>query len=155
MTLGRRMNLILATGLGSGYSSFAPGTVGSLLGLPLVWGLKAAPLSPVVYALTTIAIFLIGVPICTAACNHFALKDPGAVVFDEIAAFPITFALTPVDSTSAIVGFLLFRFFDIWKPWPIRRLEFLPSGWGVMADDALAGVFAGLCLYGVMMWMGG
>lgn len=74
-------------------------------------------------------------------------KDPGAVVFDEIAAFPVVFLLVPVDLTTGLLGFLWFRFFDIAKPWPIRWFERFPGGWGIMADDLVAGVYSGASLW--------
>ena len=70
------------------------------------------------------------------------MKDPGQVVFDEIAAFSVVFLFVPISLRSAILGFLLFRLFDVWKPWPARRLERLPGGLGIMADDFAAAVYA-------------
>lgn len=131
----------------------APGTFGSLLGPPLVW--CAQQLVPSVWGHFAIGVLLIllGVPICNAGARRLGTKDPGAVVYDEIAAFFVVFALVDVSWKSAGFGFLLFRLFDITKPWPIRRLEKLPAGWGVMADDLQAGLYAGIFLFVLMRWM--
>jgi phosphatidylglycerophosphatase A len=107
-----------------------------------VWGVQQ--LVPAVWGQFVIGILLIllGVPICNVGARVLGKKDPGAVVYDEIAAFFVVFAMTPVSWKSAGFGFLLFRLFDITKPWPIRRLEKLPDGWGVMADDLMAGLYS-------------
>lgn len=141
-----RVVLWLAHGFGLGLIPSAPGTWGSLWGLPLVWGIQA--LSPTWgCAATVVPLFLVGVWICSAGRKHFGKEDPKQVVFDEIAAFPIVFMLAPISMMTAPLGFLLFRLFDVTKPWPIRRLEMLPGGWGVMADDAGAAVIAGVLLW--------
>ena len=145
------MTLYLATGCGLGYAPKAPGTFGSLLGLPLVWLLDSLALPPIASWVIAVLVFLLGVPICTRAAILFGREDPPQVVYDEIAAFPIVFALTGLTPLSAVLGFAWFRLFDIAKPWPIRRFEHLPRGWGVMADDAVAGVFAGGALW-VSVW---
>ncbi|HWL07055.1 MAG TPA: phosphatidylglycerophosphatase A [Planctomicrobium sp.] len=137
---------IFATGLGTGYVPKGPGTAGSLLGPLLIWGLGTDGTTPVTTAVAGIIAFLIGVPVCNAGIRLFQRKDPPQVVFDEVAAFFWVFLLTPIHWTTAIGGFLLFRLFDIAKPWPIRRFERLPRGWGIMADDAIAGILAGVLL---------
>lgn len=138
--------LVLATGLGSGYSPRAPGTVASLWGLALVWGMQAGGLSGLGWGLAILVIVAAGVPLCSRAAELLGRKDPGSVVWDEIAAFPVVFSLAPLTWTTAVLGFVLFRLFDIVKPWPIRRFEQLPRGWGIMADDLVAGVYAAACL---------
>jgi phosphatidylglycerophosphatase A len=150
LTFRERAAILLATGLGVGHLRTAPGTFGSLWGLVLAWGLHSAGLQPAIYVLAAVAIFLLGVPVCAAAARYFGTHDPSACVYDEIAAFPVVFALAPFTPASAVAGFLLFRLFDIWKPWPVRRLERLPGGWGIAADDLMAGVYAGACLWALM-----
>lgn len=143
--LSDRLALLLATGCGLGYSPVAPGTVGSLAGLPLAWGIHHLPLWGQV---TTAALcFVVGIPICTVAARVLGLKDPGAVVFDEIAAFPVLFLVNPINVKTGIVGFVLFRVFDILKPWPARQLEKLPGGLGIMADDLAAAVYAAAVMW--------
>jgi phosphatidylglycerophosphatase A len=140
-----RLLAFLATGFGAGFVPKAPGTVGSLLGLPLVWCIQQLPHWGQ-YAAPAIC-FAIGVPICGIAARRMGLKDPGAIVFDEISAFSIVFLLVPINLVTAAIGFILFRLFDIWKPWPANRLEKLPGGLGIMADDFAAAVYAGGLLW--------
>lgn len=142
--------LLLGTGLGVGRIPFAPGTFGSLWGLPLAWGLQQ--ISVPLQCLLGIVIFLIGIPICRRAAQALGRDDPGSVVFDEIAAFPIIFLVTPVTWTTAVLGFAWFRLFDIWKPWPASRLEKLHGGLGIMIDDSVAGVYAAAALWGTI-WL--
>jgi phosphatidylglycerophosphatase A len=129
-----------------------PGTFGTLWGLPLAWGIGFLPIWARVIAI--LAICSLGIPICTAAVRKLGgRKDPGCVVFDEIASVPITLFLAPVEQPSVLVaGFLLFRLFDITKPPPARQLERLPEGLGVMADDWAAGVYSCLALHGLLWW---
>lgn len=142
-SLLQRLNVLLATGLGTGYAPFAPGTFGSLLGPPLAWGCGLGPDNLVVTVLVGVVMFLIGVPICASAGRHFGVIDAHQIVIDEIAAFAFVFLFVPVTPLTALVGFILFRILDILKPWPIRRFELLPGGWGVMADDMVAGLLTG------------
>jgi phosphatidylglycerophosphatase A len=141
----------LATGLGIGLFPVAPGTAGSLLGPPLVWAVLelALPL-PAVLAIGA-AFILVGIPICTRASKAMDRHDPGEIVFDEIAAFWIVFLPQIVmsqslDPLTMCSGFVLFRIFDIAKPWPIQRLEKLPDGTGIMVDDLAAAAYAAVCL---------
>jgi phosphatidylglycerophosphatase A len=144
------LSVWLATGFWVGFCPIAPGTLGGLWGLPLAWGLSYVPIAAQLAILT--ALFLVGIPLCTAAARDLGLKDPGSIVFDEIVAVAVTFFWIPITPTALIVGFLLFRLFDIVKPLPIRRLERLPDGLGIMADDLLAGVYANLVLQGLLWW---
>lgn len=100
--------------------------------------------------LASLLLLLIGIPICTRGSKLIGRKDPGEVVWDELAAMPIVFCFSSVSVSSLIFGFLWFRLFDIWKPWPIRKLQDLPGGLGVMIDDVLAALLAACCLYGTM-----
>jgi phosphatidylglycerophosphatase A len=113
--------------------------------------LPGLPLQAAVIA----AVCLVGIPLSTAASKRFGdLKDPGYVVFDEIASMPITFFGIGLDRWDVVVvGFLLHRLFDITKPPPARQLERLSSGLGIMADDCMAGVYSNLALHAVL-WSG-
>ena len=149
-TLLDQVVLALATGLGTGLSPIAPGTVGSLLGPPMVWGctLVLPPLGLLAVATVVIAI---GPAICTRASKLLDSHDPGSVVYDEIAAFWLVFApqLTMGQELTLpilLAGFILFRIFDISKWWPVSHLEKLPDGTGIMADDLAAGAMAGAVL---------
>ena len=107
------------------------------------------PLSAPWYAVLTLILFGLGVAICTRVARVFGLVDPPSVVWDEIVGYLIAMFMAPAGWIYVALGFVLFRLFDIWKPYPIDLLERLPRGWGVMADDALAGIYAALCLQGV------
>ncbi len=147
-----RVSVVMGTGMGIGFAPFAPGTFGSLLGPPLVWGVLQIGLSTVA-VLSIAAVFIaIGVPICTAASAALGKHDPGSVVYDEIAAFWLVFLPhivcgKPIGWLATIAGFTFFRIFDIAKPWPLKWLEKLPGGGGIMADDLGAGIYAAVCLF--------
>jgi len=138
--------IFLASGFGVGWIPFAPGTFGSLLGVGIVALLAAAGMPQLWYALLAVGVFLFGVPCCRRAAEAKGVKDPGWIVLDEIAAVLFIFVTVPFTWVTAILGFLLFRVFDISKPYPIRLLERLPHGWGIMTDDVAAGFYAGLIL---------
>ena len=147
-----RLLVTLGTGLGIGFAPFAPGTFGSLLGPPLVWGVLQIGLPTAAVLGIAIVFIAMGIPICTAASVALGKHDPGQVVYDEIAAFWIVFLPhivfgKPIGWLATIGGFAFFRVFDIAKPWPVCRLEKLPDGLGIMADDLAAGVFAAACLF--------
>ena len=148
MSLLDRLAWLYATGCGVGLAPKAPGTIGSLFGPLIVAGWQS--LSRPIYegVIVALAGVLLGVAASQRVARRCGLEDPGCVVCDEIAAFAIVFAMTPVTWTTAVIGFVWFRVFDIAKPWPISRLERLPGGWGIMADDLLAGVFAAAALHG-------
>ena len=135
--------LALATSAGVGYIPFAPGTFGSLAGL-LIWWLL--PESAAVQLGVIAGLFVLGSWSASVAERHFASTDPGPVVIDEVMGMLITLFLNPVGWAGAILGFLLFRASDIVKPYPSNRLERLHGGVGVMADDAMAAVYANLAL---------
>jgi phosphatidylglycerophosphatase A len=155
--------LLLATGLGFGYASVAPGTVGAIWGLPLAWAIYHVPAPgnwptwPVHLGLIAL-FFAVGIPVCTAAALRLGKKDPSAVVYDEIATIPIVFLFLPPSALARpwvwVAGFVLHRVFDILKPPPIRQLERFSGGWGIMADDAAAAVF-GCCVLHLMVWFVG
>lgn len=135
----------LATGGGLGYAPVVSGTVGTLAGIPIYLLLR--DLAPPVYAAVVLGLFAAGGWLCTLAERQLgAGHDPGAIVYDEIVGLLIALFLAPAGWLWIIAAFLLFRLFDIWKPFPAGSLERLPGGWGVMADDAMAGVYAWLAL---------
>ncbi|MDB4679592.1 MAG: phosphatidylglycerophosphatase A [Planctomycetaceae bacterium] len=155
MSLLQRFGYWLSIGLGLGLVPVAPGTFGSLLGPPLIWAIQTMLPEPGLQAygfqaVIGVLLFLVGVPICDVGSRVLGRKDPGSVVFDEVVAFFVVFACLPVNFVSGVLGFVLFRIFDIAKPWPIRKLERLPEGWGVMADDIMAGVYA--CVSLLVLW---
>lgn len=141
---------LIATFFGAGYVPIAPGTFASLevAVLYYLWGWRLAPLP---YLLILAAVFLVG----TAAADTFARlirkKDPQAIVIDEIVGQGIALFFVPPAWGWIAAGFFLFRLFDILKPWPIGRAERWPGGWGIMADDVLAGVASALVLQGLRL----
>jgi phosphatidylglycerophosphatase A len=135
--------LAIATVLGVGYAPVAPGTFGSAAGL-LVWWLL--PASPVAQAIAIVAIFVAGSWSGSIAERYYGRTDPSHVVADEVMGMLITLFMNPVGWRGATAAFLLFRIFDVIKPYPANRLERLHGGLGVMADDGMAAVYANLVL---------
>lgn len=146
-----RALLAVATGLGSGYAPVAPGTAGSLVGLGLAWPLLTLlPLWGYVAAAAAVA--GLGVVASARAEALLGAKDPGRIVIDEVAGMLVTLIGVPPTWPFLAAGFLLFRAFDILKPFPCRWAERrLPGGLGVMGDDLLAGAYACLLLHLVRM----
>lgn len=131
----------LALGFGSGLAPKAPGTFGTLAAIPVWWLLAQG--GGVVYLLGTLLAVAIGPYVCGKAARDMGIHDHGSIVWDEVAGYLVTMLLAPISLGWALVGFALFRFFDIVKPWPISWLDKqLAGGTGIMADDILAGVFA-------------
>jgi len=139
---------LLALGFGSGRAPVAPGTFGTLVGVLFYLPMSLLPLPW--YLGITVLLALIGIPICGLAAREFGVHDHSAIVWDEIVGYLITMAFAPPGWLWIIVGFLLFRFFDILKPWPISWLDRqVCGGLGIMVDDVAAGVFAALVLAGL------
>ncbi len=133
---------LLALGFGAGCAPKMPGTIGTLVGmlfyLPMVFYLSRP-----VYIIVTIALFLLGIWICEVTEKNLGKHDHGGIVWDEIVGFLVTMIAVPPDWRFVLSGFLLFRLFDICKPWPIGWLESkFPGGLGIMVDDVLAGIYA-------------
>ncbi|NWG04005.1 MAG: phosphatidylglycerophosphatase A [Syntrophaceae bacterium] len=138
--------LLFATGFGVGYSPFAPGTLGTLIAIPIYYFLSEIPLP--LYEITLIGFFFLSVWISENAESFFRKKDDPRIVIDEMMGFLITMLWVPKSTLFIIVGFILFRFFDILKPFPIRRLEKgLKGGLGVVLDDVIAGIYANIILH--------
>jgi phosphatidylglycerophosphatase A len=143
-----RLAVFIATVGYCGYFPVAPGTVGSAAGLVvylLVWWTQ----SPVVEVALIVLLFAAGVWAGTTSERYFGGIDPGPIVLDEVVGMLITLAFIPVGLPGALIGFLLFRLFDVLKPFPAGRLERLHGGLGVMADDAMAAIYANLALRAV------
>lgn len=130
----------------------APGTFGTLLGIPLF--LLLQNLSASAYAAAVLALFALGVWICGTAERQLGGHDHRAIVWDEIVGYLVGLWQAPRGLAWIVAGFVLFRLFDIAKPVPIRRAERLPGGWGVMADDALAGVYTFLLMQAGVWYLG-
>ena len=128
-----------------GFFPIAPGTAGSLAALALYALVRWAG-TPAVELVTIVAVFAIGIWAATGTERALARKDPGPVVIDEVLGMLITLAFLPLSAWGIVAGFLIFRLFDVIKPFPAGRLEHLHGGLGIMADDAMAGVYAHLVL---------
>ena len=136
----------IATAGGAGYFPVAPGTAGSVVGVAVVLGLAQLPLSRpgsiAVLAAASLVLFAIGVWAAGEAEGFFGRVDPGQVVIDEVVGQMLTFLLLPHATWKWLLGgFLLFRTFDIVKPFPARQAERIPRGWGIMLDDVVAGLY--------------
>ena len=141
----RRFFLLMATGLGVGCSPIAPGTLGTLLAIPAYYLLSSIP-SPI-YEITLAGFFFLSVWVSEIAERFFGTKDDQRIVIDEIMGFLITMLWVPKTISFIVMGFFLFRFFDILKPFPIRHIERrLKGGFGVVLDDVMAGVYANIVL---------
>jgi phosphatidylglycerophosphatase A len=138
-----RLGLAIATVLGVGHAPVAPGTFGSAAGLLLWWLL---PGSTAAQAIAVLVLFVAGSWAGGIAERHFGRTDPGQVVVDEVMGMLITLFMNPVGWKGALAGFLLFRVFDVIKPYPANKLEQLHGGVGVMADDGMAAIYANLVL---------
>ena len=143
MNFREKMSVFLATGFYVGNIPFAPGTFGSLLGLPLCFILAGIQLPP---AIIVVVLFIgLAVWVSNNAARTLKRKDPGCIVIDEIAGMMVTLIGVPVHLTSVIIGFILFRILDIAKPFPIRMIDKrLSGGLGIVADDVVAGIFANM-----------
>lgn len=137
--------LFLAFGFGSGLAKKAPGTFGTVAAIPLY--LVLAQTGMTAYSVATIAATVAGIWICGIAAEKLGEHDYGGIVWDEIAGYLITMWLAPYSWQTVIAGFILFRIFDIIKPWPIKWIDQkVQGGFGIMLDDVLAAVFAGALL---------
>jgi phosphatidylglycerophosphatase A len=149
----RRPGHWIAFGLGSGLSPWAPGTAGTLAAIPLYLALAGLPLHWYLGAVVLAA--LVGVWACGATALDLGRGDPGAIVWDEVVGFLVTMIAAPPGWVWVLLGFALFRLFDIWKPWPIRALDArVHGGLGIMLDDLTAGLLAWALLQGVARTVG-
>jgi phosphatidylglycerophosphatase A len=147
---------IVATWFGCGYSKFAPGTVGTLGCLPVVYVLHGLGIVP--YWCGTIVLTALGVWAGTRVGAELGEEDPQCVVIDEVSGTLIAVGIGSglafrQNFVVAALAVVLFRVFDIWKPGPIYSVQSLPKGWGIMADDVLAGVAAGMLADAVSPWL--
>ena len=144
---------LLATWFGSGLLPIAPGTWGSLAALPFA-AVLAWLGGPLLVLLASAAVFGIGIWAADAYMATTGVHDPPAIVIDEVAAQWLTLALMPVDPIVYLLGFLLFRVFDVLKPWPANLVDrAVTGGFGVMLDDVVAAVYAGVVLWLVVPWL--
>jgi len=142
----------LALGFGSGLSPVAPGTFGTLAAIPLYLLLHTFSLP--IYVIVTALLAIIGIALCDISARKLGVHDHPGIVWDEVVGYLVTMTAAPVGWYWVLLGFVLFRFFDILKPWPIRLIDRqVKGGFGIMLDDLLAGVMAALVLQGCVWWM--
>jgi phosphatidylglycerophosphatase A len=146
----RRLAYLLATWFGCGRVPIAPGTAGTLGAIPLYLVLR--PSGPVVVLLAAAGLTAIGVWAAGEVVRHTGKKDPQIIVIDEVVGALVTLAASAPTGASLVTGFVLFRIFDQWKPWPARSLESLRGGWGVVMDDVAAGVWGAVVLGALRLW---
>jgi phosphatidylglycerophosphatase A len=145
----RRFILLLATGFGAGYSPIAPGTLGTLVAIPIYYFLSEIPFP--LYEITLTGFFFLAVWVSEKTEAVLGKKDDSRIVIDEMMGFFITMLWVTKTPLFILVGFILFRFFDIFKPFPIRRFEKVRGGFGVVLDDVMAGIFANVILRFIMI----
>ncbi|HVQ74893.1 MAG TPA: phosphatidylglycerophosphatase A [Candidatus Binatia bacterium] len=143
MSAADRVAVAIATAAGTGYAPVAPGTVVSLLTAVALWLL---PFTLVTLVVTLVAVIAAGVWSGHRAERVLGRKDPSAVVVDEVAGMMLSVLLVPRTPAVLLSAFVLFRIFDVWKPFPAYQSQALPGGWGVMADDVVAGLYALLAI---------
>jgi phosphatidylglycerophosphatase A len=134
----------LATSFGCGLFPVAPGTVGTLGALPLYFAVRSG--GPVAALVTALVVTAVGIWASNVVVRESGQKDPQRIVIDEAAGVLLTLAAAPPTFAGVALGVVLFRLFDVTKPFPARRAERLPAGWGVVVDDLVAGVWAAGCL---------
>lgn len=137
---------LTALGFGSGLSPVMPGTAGTIVGLPIVWLMSFT--SWPIYIVITIAAFVLGIKVCQTTSDALQAHDHGSIVWDEIAGLMVAFILVPVSWLTLLLGFVLFRLFDIAKPWPISSIDKrVHGGFGIMIDDIVAGIITCVILH--------
>ena len=142
----------LAFGFGSGLSPYAPGTMGTLAAIPFIFALRA--LGNPGFWIVLVLLFLLGVQLCGSVSRKLGVHDHGGIVWDEMVGYWLSAAFVPLQWHWLLAAFLLFRFFDILKPWPIRQLDKKVSGgFGIMIDDVVAALFTVLILAAVQSFL--
>jgi len=142
----------LAFGFGSGLSPFAPGTAGTLVAIPFTFLLKS--LGTTGFWIALVLLFLLGVKLCAHVSQKLGVHDHGGIVWDEMVGYWLAVAFVPLDWQWLLAAFLLFRFFDIFKPWPIRQIDKkISGGFGIMVDDVVAGLFTLVLLAVLQAWL--
>jgi phosphatidylglycerophosphatase A len=150
-TVGSRVALAVATFGYSGYAPIAPGTAGSAAGLLLIVPLRMLGL-PWLDLAMAVGLFVLGVWSATIVEHHLGAEDPGLVVIDEVLGMLVSLLWLPLSWPVVVTAFFVFRACDIIKPWPAGRFERLGGGLGIMADDAMAGVYANLVVQVLVWW---
>jgi len=141
--------LFLAFGFGSGLAKKMPGTMGTVAAVPVYLAFVQADFW--IYSVLTVLVCVVGIRICDEAARQLGEHDFGGIVWDEVAGYLVTMWFVPFSWNAALIGFILFRFFDIVKPWPIKWIDQkVEGGFGIMLDDLLAGLFSAIILCYIM-----
>lgn len=148
--MNEKLIKLLATGFGSGLVPFAPGTMGTLVGVVIC--LLCMPMPRILRLLFVLTLLALSFYVAGQAEKIYQKKDDQRIVIDEIIGLQITMLPVAINILSLCVGFVLFRVFDILKPFPINNLQRLPGGWGVVIDDVVAGVYAGALIWLLTFW---
>ncbi|MCE5210497.1 MAG: phosphatidylglycerophosphatase A [Deltaproteobacteria bacterium] len=143
--MNEKLIAFLATGFGSGLAPFAPGTAGTLIGVLIC--LIFMPFPWIARFLVVLALLAFSFYVADQAEKIYKRKDDQRIVIDEIIGFQITMIPVAINVLNLCAGFILFRIFDIVKPFPIKNLQRLPGGWGIVADDVVAGIYAAIVLW--------
>jgi len=138
---------VLASVFGAGYAPVASGTVGSFVTVVAIWLL---PLTPLRIAVALVVVILVGIWAGSRVERLLGKKDPGVIVIDEVAGMLLSVILLPPTIPVLVTAFLLFRLFDIWKPFPARESQALTGGMGVMVDDLIAGFYTLILIMGAL-----
>lgn len=150
-SIWRRPVHFLAFGFGSGAAPFAPGTFGTLAAIPLYWLLSTLPLS--IYLAVLGVAGLVGIYLCERTSHDLGVHDHSGIVWDEFVGYLLTMAAVPFSWQAALWGFIMFRVFDVIKPWPVRTVDRrVAGGFGIMLDDVLAGIYAWSVMH-VWLWL--
>ena len=144
-----RICVVFSTFFGLGFVPGAPGTVGTLGAVGVVY-LLSLSVGPVFYSIFMLGLILVSFIAAGRCVRIFKREDPPEVVVDEVCGFLVCMLFITPNPLNLAIGFFLFRFFDIAKPFPIRRVEKLPGGYGIVMDDVLAGVYSNLCLQAII-----
>jgi len=148
--LNEKLITFLATGFGSGLAPFAPGTAGTLVGVLI--SLIFMPFPWIVRFVAVLALLAFSFYVADQAEKIYKIKDDQRIVIDEVIGFQITMVPVAINIPTLCAGFVLFRIFDIVKPFPVKNLQRLPGGWGVVADDVAAGIYAAIVLWLLVYW---
>ena len=149
----RKVTLVIVTGGGIGYSRYFPGTMGTILAVPISLGLNRIAETTPLLAIGVLAAVTVGaIKLSTDAAQIVQQKDPQIIIADEIIGFMIANFLTPLRWAPLLLSFLLFRIFDIAKVYPAAKLEKLPGGTGIVLDDVLAGIYAFAIVQALLYW---
>jgi phosphatidylglycerophosphatase A len=144
---------LLAFGFGAGLSPKAPGTMGTVVAVLIYLVLPNMP--PIIYAGLILLSFVFGIWICGKTAEDLGVHDHGGIVWDEFVGYWITMFMAPSGLFWVLLGFVLFRLLDIFKPWPIKWADKeLAGGLGIMLDDVLAGIMAALCMHSLVALIG-